>query len=236
MFYTEIYDFLTENDDFTQDLDMVAEVLEEGARTRLAQTVAEAARVLRESTFVEQHWNHLVTEPSSHAAAGSSRETLEGGSAGGGDGGQVGEGEDDVARQQAHFASLMVAQQQYEHAVYQQQAAYYSHQQQMQPDQAQPPPYEMSPAQLEFQGHLHSPQQQLQQQQQQQQQLQQQQHPQQQQQQPHPGPPMVAAPPHYTSWDWLQTLWWFDVSFPHVAARYRSAWAQQRIPGKSDEP
>ena len=30
----------------------------------------------------------------------------------------------------------------------------------------------------------------------------------------------------------MQTLWWFDVSFPDVAGFYRTAWASQRISGR----
>ena len=39
-------------------------------------------------------------------------------------------------------------------------------------------------------------------------------------------------PQHYSSWDWVQTLWWFDVSFPSIAGFYRAAWASQRIVGR----
>ena len=94
------------------DAEMVAAVLEDP--TELAETVAEAARVLRESTFVEQHWAHLVTEPRPGPVA-------EGG---------PGPSEAEVAAQQAHFAQCMAAQQRYEAAVYQQQQALYHQQQQ----------------------------------------------------------------------------------------------------------
>eukprot|EP01045_Picozoa_sp_COSAG04_P045015 COSAG04_NODE_15563_length_528_cov_0.610723_1_plen_122_part_01 len=92
------------------DAEMVAAVLEDP--TELAETVAEAARVLRESTFVEQPWAHLVTEP---------RPVAEGG---------LGPSEAEVAAQQgAHFAQCMAAQQRYEAAVYQQQQVALYHQQ-----------------------------------------------------------------------------------------------------------